>query len=30
MGWNDWVSRGRALVVGTVDGRPVALDIPAP
>jgi hypothetical protein len=30
MGWNDWAPGGRALIVGTVDRRPVTLDIAAP
>ena len=30
IGWNDFTPMGRALAVGTIDRRPVTLNIPAP
>ena len=30
MDWNDFTPLGRASVTGTIDRRPVALNIPAP
>jgi pimeloyl-ACP methyl ester carboxylesterase len=30
MSWNDWAPLARATISGTVDRRPVSLDVPAP
>ena len=30
MSWNDWAPFARATITGTVDRRPVSLDVPAP
>lgn len=30
MSWNDWTPHARAAITGTVAGRPINLDVPAP